>query len=80
MVANALAGFQMRLRLGVERVPLLLPVIDHRRPIDLGQAVEVGHLEAGLTHGLQHRGGRRSGRGEEAHDVRQGPLLVLAAR
>ena len=78
MIANALARLEMRLRVGVERVPLVLPVVDHRRPIDLGQAVKMGHLEAGFAHRLEHGGGRRGGGGEEAHDVGQRPLLVVA--
>ena len=80
MVADALARLEMRLGLGVERVPLLLPVVDHGRAVDLGQAVEVGDLEAGLAHRLEHGGRRRRGGGEEAHEMRQRLPLVARGR
>ena len=78
VIAHALARLQMRLGLGVERVPLVLPVVDHGGAVDLGQAVEMGDLEARLAHRLEHRGGRRRGGGEEAHEMRQRLLLVRA--
>ena len=78
MIANPLTRLQVRLALGIERVPLVLPVVDDRGSIDLGQSVEMGDLEAGLAHRLEHGRGRRGGGGEEAHDVRQRPPLVVA--
>ena len=38
----------------------------------------MGDLEAGFAHRRQHRGGRRRGGGEEAHEMGQRPLLLGA--
>src|SRR5580658_6509551 len=38
MIADALTRLQMRLALRVERVPLVLPVVDDRWAVNLGQA------------------------------------------
>ena len=67
VIAHALARLEMRLGLCVERVPLLLPVVDDGRAVDLGQPVEMRDLEACLAHRLEDRRGRRRGGGEEAH-------------
>ncbi len=50
---------------GVERVPVGLPFVDDRRAVGLGQAVEMGDVEAVIGHGGEHRFGRRRGGGEE---------------
>ncbi len=78
VIAHALARLQSGLRRRVERGPLLLPVVDDSGAVDLGEPVEVGHLEAGLAHRRQHGGGGRRGGGEEAHDMRQRPPLLRA--
>ena len=78
VIANALARLQLRLAFGVKRVPFLLPVVDDGRAVGLRQAVKVGDFEAGLAHRLQDRCRRRSGRGEEAHRMRQRTFLLVA--
>ena len=64
-VADALARLLGRLACRVEPVPFGLPVIDHGRPVGLGQPVEMGDVEARLAHGGEHRLRRRRGRREE---------------
>ena len=58
-VAHALARHELRALGEIEARPLLLPRAERGRPVALGEAVEVGHVEAHLLHGLDHRRGRR---------------------
>jgi len=48
--------------LGGQIVPLVVPFVNGGGAVGLGQAVEMGELEAGLGHGAEH-GLRRRGRG-----------------
>ena len=55
-----------------------MPRADRRRPIDLGQAVDVGDAEILLLQRLEHGGGRRRGRRHELDLARQ--RLALGRR
>ena len=46
LIAHALAGLEIGLGLDGQAVPFLMPGADHRRAIDLGQAIDMGDLEA----------------------------------
>ena len=50
VIAHALARLQHGLLVGFERVPFVLPVVDDRRTIGLGQPIEMRDFEAGLLH------------------------------
>ena len=75
-VTHALARLFHRLFRRSERVPFLVPVVDHGRPVTLGQSVKMRDAEAGLFHRREHgfRWRRRSG--EEFDHMRQRLLFV----
>ncbi len=77
MVANALPRLLGGARRAVEQVPVGLPVIDHRRAIGFGQAIEMRDVEPLLGHGGEHRFRRRRRGGEELHLLRQRALLGI---
>jgi hypothetical protein len=62
VVAHALAGIQARALADVERVPGLVFGAHGGRAVDLGQAVDMGQVEAHGFHALDHRGRWRSAR------------------
>ena len=60
-VAHALPAIEHRALADIERGPVRLPGADGRRPVDLGQTVDVRQVEAEPVHALDHR--RRRSRG-----------------
>ena len=78
-VAHALAGLLPRTLVRRQRVPFLVPRIDHRRAVGLGQTIEVRDVEAGLAHGGEHRLGRRRGGGEEVDPAGEGTFLCVGS-
>ena len=64
----------------VEAIPFAMPFVDDRRPVGLGQPVEMGHGEAGIGHAGEHGFRRRRGGGVEGHGLRKLALVGFAWR
>ena len=76
-IAHALARLLGGAAGAVQRVPFLMPFIDHGGAIDFGQAIDMHHFKAGLRHRRQHAFGRRRGGGHEAHFLRKAFALGI---
>ena len=63
-VAHALAAVAGAARSPIgSAVPFVVLGADRGRPVDLGQAVDMRHVEADALHALDHRGRRRGAGG-----------------
>src|SRR5690606_30320610 len=73
-VAHALAGFYARPFIKAEFIPLIVPGTHGDRAVDLGQAVDVGALDAHFLHRADYLGRRRSAGDHGVHWMVDGCL------
>ena len=83
-VGHALAAVAAHLLLERQLRPLGMLRAHRRRPVGLGEAVDVRDVEAHLAHALDHRGGRRRGGHQAMHlvvdaraSIRPGALISI---
>ena len=70
VITHALADEFLGIGFFVERHPVVLRRVEHRRSIDFGQAIGVGDVKAVGFHRAQDGGGRRGAGGHHFNSVR----------
>src|SRR5690606_24289318 len=73
-IAHTLAGFDIRALLQRQLIPLAMPGADSYRTVGLGQAVDVGDLDAHFFHRTDYLGRRRCARDHGVHWMVDGGL------